>query len=407
MPSLTFYEASPLIRLHQEQITEAATMDHHHNSSHFEEASAVSAETIADTFSTTDTEDDLPLIELSSEYSANEKDTQKVHVQEGVLAQLCSTAIAVAELVTTARDIESGWLARSPRAEFISATFVKPDASTGLGFNLCNKEPRIASILDGSLASSSPLRVGDRLISINKKQCSSMHSASIRKLLQSLMGPIEIVVHNKGGSPVFVESMVTKSHKREPSGLVLKRSGDDGKLLVSNIREGHVFVNSLINKGDEMVSINRIACHHLSAVEAASIVKETPKHVTVIARTLRETGVVVAELPSTGRELRAASNHSTAAAAALRTNISPPLELFTTRQQIVCAVLGLLGLLVVVAIILTNSFRDHDGYMYSEDYPYQWHDGQYGSNDEDNNYNNTPSVNMAHGTYGCWSVSSC
>ncbi|CAB9496415.1 unknown protein [Seminavis robusta] len=287
--------------------------DHHHSSSHFEEASAVNAETFSDTFSNTHTEDDLPVIELSSEYSANGEDIQKV--QEGVQAQLCPTAIAVAELVTTARDIESGWLARSARAEFISATFVKPDASTGLGFNLCKKKPRIASIRDGGQASSSPLRVGDRLISINKKLCSSMGSASIRKLVQSLTGPIEIVVHNKGGSPVFVESMVTKSHKQERCGLVLTRSGHDGKLLVSSICEGHVFVNSLINQGDEIVSINRITCHHLSAVEAANIIKETPTHVTVIARTLRETGVVVAELPSTGRESRSAANHRSRSAA--------------------------------------------------------------------------------------------
>ena len=246
-----------------------------------------------------DTQDDIPIIRLMSK---DEMPSEAIIIAdvfplgEDNLSN-ATTAIPVAEAVVHDPDIECGELSLKGyrRAEFVSAAFMKPEVATSLGFELCRETPMISAITDGSLANQSPLKEGDRLFSINKKHCFNMSSASIRKLLQTLTGTVEIVVHNEGGSPNFVESMVTKSHPNEFSGVVLRKSAR-GKLLVSSFREGHLFVHSLLNKGDELIAINGIDCREISLEDAARIIKETPRYITVVARTYQGSGVVVAEL---------------------------------------------------------------------------------------------------------------
>lgn len=55
------------------------------------------------------------------------------------------------------------------RAEFISATVIRPNRKTDLGLTLCTEARRleIASIDPIGLLASSPLQLGDRIISID------------------------------------------------------------------------------------------------------------------------------------------------------------------------------------------------------------------------------------------------
>jgi hypothetical protein len=278
-------------------------------------SAAVAAEPIADDYVVDEDDGQLPTIHLSAGNNG-EPQTADVHMS-GVSAysfEVCTLEVAaqpvVAEPVSESLrdiDLEEGRSARnaadddyfssspttSRRAEYVSAAFHRPSSAIPFGLHLNKDDLKIIYIDENSLAGDSPFQVGDKIFSINNKQCGNMTGDAVCQLLRSLFGIVTIIVQNEGGSSDLVESMITKHSQRELSGLSLVSRNN--KLMVSSLAMGQKFANSLINVGDQVVSINGISCEHLGPEEAAEIIKKAPKHVTVVARTLGQTGVVVAE----------------------------------------------------------------------------------------------------------------
>ena len=350
----------------------------------FEDSSAVSAEPITDE----ESQDDIPTIELPLAASSVGSPSDPIEVtlvrqEELIVGETAATVVA--ELVTDSirdLDVEGGYSTRvlvsatGNRAEFVSATFMKASAAVSLGICLHGNDATISSITAGSLASISPVRVGDKIFSINNKQCSKMDSASIGKYLQSLAGRVHIVAHNKGGSPNLVESMVTKSSTQLRTGLVLTTAGNRG-LVVSRLHPDKVFVDSLLNIGDEVISINGINCEHLSARAASNIIKETQNITTVVARTLNNTGVVLAEVSardsnSLGMMVASTSPAQTRAEQQLgqqRTRISSHEESSSAMRTTYGGVIlcFLVGIIVVVGVVLAQSSgQEEDSYYYGD-----------------------------------------
>jgi len=186
------------------------------------------------------------------------------------------------------------------RAEFISASLIKPTAETPLGFDLTsnkNAEISISSIEAGSLISRTPFRVGDRLLSVNNKRCYVMKVGDIVKFIASLTGDVTIVVHHVGGDPNLVESMITKPSLEHRCGLGLA-SAEYQHLKIANIDADGLFFQTLLNVGDHVISINGMQCAFSGAPAAGEMISEAGKYITIKARTLMETGVVVAALSS-------------------------------------------------------------------------------------------------------------
>lgn len=262
-------------------------------------------------------DDDIPTIVLPSTVEALPMTVtmQSAHRPEEVtLYDSTATTMAVAELVVTAsevhpdqNDIEAGCSSTGNhqqhhrRAEFVSATFIKRGAADSLGVLLLrnSNDGIISSVAEGSLASASPLRVGDRIFSINNKQCTTdMDGTFIGKYLQSLVGRVTIVAHNQEiGTSNIVESMVTKTNPRDEAGLVLKTERNMNRgLVVSKLNPNKIFADSLLNIGDQVLYINGTDCRHLTLASAVILIQESLKTVTVVARTLNDTGIVVAEV---------------------------------------------------------------------------------------------------------------
>lgn len=337
----------------------------------FEEASAVSVETLPEGFSS-DSRDGsavFPTIELSS---FEDFPVETIEIQPQDELPTTTTAIAVAELVADSvrdRALEEGRSRSSShshfptRAEFVSATFIKETCETPLGISLSN-DSTISFIASGSMASASPLKAGDKIFSVNKRRCQYMSGKAICTLLKSLSGGVTVVAHNKGGTASIVESMVAKPHPNERSGLVLKRVGDS-ELLVSNIRPDKVFINSLLNIGDEVLKINGISCKHLSPIEAADIIKQTPKDVTVIAKSLLGFGVVVAELST--RDLMSRFSSSPVCRQQhlnRRRKQSTPQGRRITAQRATCLIIVLVAFFVTIALVVTSKRSEKDGFLY-------------------------------------------
>jgi hypothetical protein len=185
------------------------------------------------------------------------------------------------------------------RAEFMSATVIKPNKDTSMGMELTtiNGDVVISSIIPNSLVAGTPFRVGDRLLSVNTKRCYIMESKDVESFMATLEGFITIIVHHQGGDPNLVESMVTLPSDASRCGLGLTSAGGRS-LKISSLDAGGLFFDSLLNVGDPVVSINDEDCEFQNAEDAAGMIERAGQLITIKAKTLLETGVVVAAYSS-------------------------------------------------------------------------------------------------------------
>lgn len=211
------------------------------------------------------------------------------------------------------------------RAALVSATIIKPNEADNIGIRLKDDEPIIYSIdfehdedenenadtredEDGGEGNTPPgnriwidcpFRPGDHVLSINSRRTENMEPGEAQRLLRESTGFVTIVVHNQGGHPCLIETLITKQYKNQRSGMGLKSTGDRD-LRVSSINENGLFAHSLLNGGDRILSINDVDVTEVDARVACDIIKNSSLHVRVVARTRHTTGVVVAEVSTRG-----------------------------------------------------------------------------------------------------------
>ena len=187
------------------------------------------------------------------------------------------------------------------RAEFISATLLKPsakvelgltfqvDAESGNGFVISEIHP------DGLIrASGAPFQVGDKVISVNNCSCDRMDHLKAATLLRTAPVEITLVVQNKGGDPHKVETMITKPNPHHQAGIGFSCPESQDQVNVSCLLVDGLFAQSLLTIGDEVICINGIPCRQLNSEAAADIVRSAPVYVTVVAKKFLGNGMVIA-----------------------------------------------------------------------------------------------------------------
>lgn len=220
-----------------------------------------------------------------------------------------ASTMAVAELVTDNRI--NNRLQHTQRAEYLSVSFYKKSPEQSLGFKLHRSAPQIASIYKGGLADTSPLAVGDKILSINNRDCSQMDSVQLCKFLWQLVGTVTIVVHNEKGAPNLVTCMITKTCPEQMVGIGMK--GGPDHLRLSSIDAEKLSAETILNVGDQILSINGQDTEHMEgAAEAANLIKLSPKCVTITAKTLSDTGIVICQVASPKDNAKSSSAAATA-----------------------------------------------------------------------------------------------
>jgi predicted metalloprotease with PDZ domain len=183
------------------------------------------------------------------------------------------------------------------RAEFLSVTFHKKTADVRLGLGLreqADGSKFISKLRSDSPIAQSPLRVGDKVLSINNKSCVDFtEHGSVAELLRQLVGTITIVAQNVGGDPKRIETMVEKPDADSIVGIGVKRNAR-GSLEVSKVSADGLFAHSLVNIGDRVISINKIGCNQLDPIRALDIIRNCPLYITLLTETQHETAVVLA-----------------------------------------------------------------------------------------------------------------
>jgi membrane-associated protease RseP (regulator of RpoE activity) len=183
------------------------------------------------------------------------------------------------------------------RAEFLSITFLKKTADAHLGVELreqANGSKYLSKIKAAGPFAQSPLRVGDKILSINNKSCVDFTDrGAAAELLQQLVGTVTIVAQNVGGDPKLVETMIEKRHAGSVVGIGVRRNAR-GSLEVSKVSADGLFAHSLVNIGDRVLSINHIGCNQMDPVAALDIVRSGSRYITLLTETQHETAMVLA-----------------------------------------------------------------------------------------------------------------
>lgn len=187
------------------------------------------------------------------------------------------------------------------RAALISATIVKDSETDDVGITVKPDEMVIHSVDfdDNPIVRNCPFRPGDTVLSINGRRTENMEPAEATQLLRESTGFVTIVVHNSGGHPCLIETLITKQYKHQRSGMGLKSTGERD-LRVSSVNENGLFAHSLLNVGDRILTINDVDVTEVDARVACDIIRNSEEYVRVVARTRHTTGVVVAEVSTRG-----------------------------------------------------------------------------------------------------------
>jgi hypothetical protein len=204
------------------------------------------------------------------------------------------------------------------RAEFVSAIVIKKSAKDTLGIAFsgrhsddndedcnnrsvsCPNDMRIVALHKHGLLHSSPLRVGDQLLSICNKSCLELDTRTLGALLRQAKGIVSIVARNDAETGNYtnarlLETMVEKADPSSPIGIAFRRN-THGSLEVSKVIASGLFAHSLLNVGDRVIAINNVPCRQgfLSAQEAVDLCRASRRFVTILTESQGLTGVVVA-----------------------------------------------------------------------------------------------------------------
>lgn len=186
------------------------------------------------------------------------------------------------------------------RPAFISVTVLKETrgADPGISVEQVEDRLRINHIDEEGLFGSTPLCVGDSVLSVNNTSCETKSAAFVSKLIQQSRRSVALLVHRPDGDPYIVSTMVTKPKPDSRVGIGLKVV--NGCLCVSSIAPSGLFAGGILNVGDKCVSIGGVSCAFMDSTSAIELVRKEENVVSIQTWTEQEAGVVVAAV-SEGR----------------------------------------------------------------------------------------------------------
>jgi C-terminal processing protease CtpA/Prc len=205
---------------------------------------------------------------------------------------------ATATEVTTDEEWGNVTDETNPNPAFASVMLFKPSRKTKLGIRLINTDGilQVSSILSDGILTSSPLKEGFIMLSINNRRCKGLEASRAISVLKKAKGKLNIVTQNPNGNPNYVEAMVMKNATESKIGVAFQKTQAGTKLRLGNIDPNGMLAESVLNKGDYVMAINSVPCQYLQAHAATRLVRQAPKTVTILTKTQRSTGVVVSRI---------------------------------------------------------------------------------------------------------------
>ncbi|KAL3917439.1 MAG: hypothetical protein SGILL_004712, partial [Bacillariaceae sp.] len=179
---------------------------------------------------------------------------------------------------------------QSMRASKISVTVVK-NKENSYGFGLLEEAEedskaisvKIDVLVDDGLLSMAPLKVGDRLITVNNKKVNSCEQ--VMEDLVAIDGPVTLVVETPQGNPSVVHAFCQKPSQDSLVGIGFHtlEHGDHSLLQVNYLDSNGLLAYSSLSQGDLVLAINDTPCAEKTPEEAAALILESTSTVTILA----------------------------------------------------------------------------------------------------------------------------
>jgi predicted metalloprotease with PDZ domain len=246
-------------------------------------------------------DDGIPVVVLSLEDSIQDLylESESVH-QSNVLTKTGAITASKVDCVALQPLIQHSLNQILNQPAFSSATVTKKseDDMLGMGLRKVDGVIQVSFLKPGCLLSEAPFKVGDKLVSINNRDCTNIKSlTTVAKILKMTIGLLTVVVEHAEGDPMLVESMILKETPTCKTGLGVC-SGSSSRLRVSSVHPKGPFSGSLLSTRDQILSINGRDCTYLHAREAATLIINAASNVTIVAKKGMDNAAVVAFAPS-------------------------------------------------------------------------------------------------------------
>lgn len=159
----------------------------------------------------------------------------------------------------------------------VKATKESPTSKIGIGLKDLQGSVVVSSITEDSLFAGTNLKVGHKIVTINKASCINLNKMEAIALVKEAKGDITLLVEDIGliGVTVSKESAETKV------GIGLKEV--NGEIVISSIYDSGLFSKTGLMENQKLVSINNTSVRGLNKSQAIDLFKKAEGNITVMA----------------------------------------------------------------------------------------------------------------------------
>lgn len=159
----------------------------------------------------------------------------------------------------------------------VSAKKESAESKIGIGLKYMRGSVVISSIAEGSLFAGTSLKIGHKLVSVNKVSCVGLTKVEAIDLLKKAEESITIMAEDIG----LIGATVKKTSPDAKVGIGLKEA--NGEIYISSIYDSGLFANTDLREDLKLVSVNRTSTKGLNKNEAIELFKKAEGEITVMA----------------------------------------------------------------------------------------------------------------------------
>ena len=162
----------------------------------------------------------------------------------------------------------------------VVATKETAESKIGIGLKDMSGMVIVSSISEDSIFKDSELKVGHKVLSINKMSVDGMTKFDAIKLFKTAESTVTIMAEDVG----LIGVTVVKPTADTKLGIGIKEK--DGELYISSIYDSGLFTTTDLREDMKLVSLNRKSVRGMNKTEAINMIKETEGEVSVIAQAM-------------------------------------------------------------------------------------------------------------------------
>lgn len=159
----------------------------------------------------------------------------------------------------------------------VTVTKETPTSKVGIGLKDMFNSVVISTISKDGLFANSNLKIGHKLISVNKVSCNNRDKKEIIQMFKEAQDKIVVMVEDIG----LIGACVSKNDPTVKVGIGLKDV--NGKVCISSIYEGGLFAKTDLKEDLQLVSVNKTSIKGMNKNDAIKLFKEAQGDITVMA----------------------------------------------------------------------------------------------------------------------------